>query len=247
MSRASIGGPGVVVDEASFTREPSRLETEGDVMIAEWNLGSFRVGQREDVYFNVTMLDPVPEEERVISDSLQLTYKDAAGASIQREFGPCHVHVLPSSFISSINLADNVFAAGDNVNIGCSFKNMGNADKTARLTAVIEDADGSVIKQVSRKDIQFPPGEDKRIDNILLNLTSAIPGNHRARVTLSDGEDHIGRGIGRFCCCRSASGDAGVRKPNRIPGIRKMIKWKQGRAKKRIILPTVPVPEISKQ
>ncbi|MBP1749655.1 MAG: hypothetical protein H6Q52_2194, partial [Deltaproteobacteria bacterium] len=195
---SSIGGPDMVVDQASFTRKPSRLEKSGDVMIAEWHLDSFRVGQKEDVFFNVTMLGPVPEEERVISDSLQITYKDAAGVRIQREFGPCHIRVLPSSFISSISLADNIFAAGDNVIIGCSFNNLSNAEKKARLTAVIEDADGSVIKQVSQKDIQFPPGKDQRIENIVLNLASAIPGGHRARVVLSDGEGQLAEASAYF-------------------------------------------------
>jgi hypothetical protein len=193
-----IGGPGVVLDEASFTRKPSRLERQGDTMTAEWHFESFRAGQTEEIYFNVAMMDPVPEEDRVVSDSLQISYTDPAGVKRWEELGPCHVHVLRSSFVSSIDLADTRFAVGDNVNIRCSFRNMGNSTKTARLTAMIEDVDGSVIKQASLKGIQFPPGEDKRIDNILLTLTSPIPGDHRARVILFDGDNILAEASADF-------------------------------------------------
>ncbi len=194
----SLGGPGVVVDEASFTREPSRLEKQGEATIAEWQFESFRVGGTQEVYFNVTLLDPRPQEERVISDSLRVTYRDLAGVKTEKDFGPFRVHVLPSSFISSIELSGTLFAAGDNVNIGCSFRNVGSSERAARLTALIEDSDGSVIKQMSIKDIRFHPGEEKRMGNILLTLTSAIPGDHRARVILSDGEDTLAEASADF-------------------------------------------------
>ena len=94
--------------------------------------------------------------------------------------------------------SDTLFAAGDNVKIACSFRNVGSRERVARLTAMVEDADGSVIKQVSIRDIRFCPGEEKRMDNILLTLTSAIPGDHRARVILSDDEDTLAEASADF-------------------------------------------------
>lgn len=89
-----IGGPDVIIDESSFTRKPTRLRRDGEKMIAQWDLPQFRIGQREDICFSAAITNKTPGEDRIINQSLDLTYKDATGAIVHREFGPCHVHVL---------------------------------------------------------------------------------------------------------------------------------------------------------
>jgi hypothetical protein len=186
-----IGGPGVVLDEMSFTRKPSKIERNGDVTIAQWHLNQVRIGQREDVFFNVTIKDTIPGEDRIINDSLEITYKDAMGTPVHREFGPCHVHVLESSLISAIDIADKIYRTGEDIIISCAFNNLSANEKNLDLKAVIENAEGILISEAFIQNIPFPPGEETKIDDIALKLVATKAGMHRARVSLSDNGEEV--------------------------------------------------------
>ncbi|HOD75167.1 MAG TPA: SwmB domain-containing protein, partial [Syntrophorhabdaceae bacterium] len=185
----TIAGGKVAVDEGSFTREPSRVEQGGDGTVIEWRLREFRVGQREDIYFNVMLRDTTPGERRLVNHSLDVAYKDASGAMARRELGPCHVLVLSSPFDCSIGTERQVYRMGEDVVIFCFIRNLSDLPRTLDVRVMMEDAQGVLIDQTLIRDVRCAPGEDMGIDGLVFKLVATNAGPHRLRLLHHEGEE----------------------------------------------------------
>lgn len=183
----TIADANITVDTDSFTREPSRVEQGKDGTIVEWRLEEFRVGQREDLFFNVMLRDTTPGEDLLVNHSLEMLYKDAGGQTAHKELGPCHVHVLRSPFACVINTGQRIYRMGDDVAILCSIRNLSDLHKTLDVRVMLEDIQGVLIEEALIKDVRCGPGEDKNIDGIVFKLVATNAGAHRARMVLHEG------------------------------------------------------------
>ena len=182
----TVAGPGITVDEGSFTRKPSIMERRGDATIAEWYFDKFRIGQREDFFFDVTVKDAIPGEDRLVSHSLRLSYKDASRTIVEKELGTSHVHVLPSSFTSSVETARRVYRMGEDVNIFCSIRNLSDLEKTLDIRVIMEDLQGVLIEETFLEGVRFAPGQDRSIDDLFFKLVATNEGTHRVRLLLRE-------------------------------------------------------------
>ena len=182
----TVAGPDITVDEGSFTRKPSIMERRGDTTIAEWCFDKFRIGQREDFFFDVMVRDTIPGEDRLVSHSLKLSYKDASRTIVEKEFGPSHVHVLSSSFTSSVDTARRVYRMGEDVNIFCSIRNLSDLEKTLDIRVIMEDLQGVLIEESFLEGVRFAPGQDRNIDDLVFKLVATNEGTHRVRLLLRE-------------------------------------------------------------
>ncbi len=180
----TIAGAAVAIDEGSFTREPLSVSREGDATVARWHLEKFRVGQREDLFFDVMVQDTVPGEDRLVSHSLEMTYRDASGETVHREVGPCHVHVLHSPYALSVSTGRQIYRMGEEVIIFSSVSNLSDLGKSIDVRAVIEDSQGVLIEEILVKDVCFGPGEERNIDGLAFKLVATNEGIHRVRLIL---------------------------------------------------------------
>ncbi len=189
----TVAGGNVAVDEDSFTREPSRVEQANDGTTVEWRLKEFRVGQREDLAFDVVLRDTTPGEERLVNHSLEVTYRDAKGATARRELGPFHVRVLSSPFTCSIGTERQIYRMGEDVAIFCSIRNLSDLQRNPDVRVMMEDAQGVLIEEALIRDVRCAPGEDRDIDGLVFKLVATNAGPHRVRLMLCEdqGEEDL--------------------------------------------------------
>jgi|GEM_PF-3091047 len=183
-----VAGGKVTVDERSFTREPSRVERGEDGTTVEWRFKEFRVGQREDLIFKVTLKDTIPGEERLVNRSLRVAYRDAQGEEAYRELGSSHVHVLASPFDCSIGTERQVYRMGEDVVIFCSVRNLSDFPRALDVRVIMEDGQGVLIEETLVKDVRCAPGEERGIDGLAFKLVATNAGPHRLRLLLHEGE-----------------------------------------------------------
>ena len=188
----------VTVDEGSFTRQPSRVEQGQDGTVIEWRIKEFRVGQREDLFFNVTLRDTTPGEKRLVNRSLDVTYKDTSGATAHREVGPCHVLVLPSPFACSIGTEKQVYRMGEDAVIFCSIRNLSDLPRALDVRVMMEDAQGVLIEDSIIRDVRCAPGEDKGIDGLAFKLVATNAGPHRLRLLLREDQGETELAVAGF-------------------------------------------------
>ncbi len=178
----TIGNANVAVDKGSFSRQPDNMITEDNTTVIEWGFEKILIGQREEVFFDVLVKDPVAGEDRQVSSGLDIVYSDSEGKSVKKEFGPSSIHVIDSAFVSAITTGRPVYKTNDDVTIVGTIKNLGGRVKTLDVKVLIEDGQGVLLEESAITGIALSAGEEKKIEDLVFKIVATNAGDHRAHL-----------------------------------------------------------------
>ena len=194
------------LDTNSFSNAPMNITNSTHETTVEWDFAGFYINETQDITFDVVLKNPVPGEDRLINNKLDLIYTDINGNPITAEIGPQYVHVMQSAFTSSIATDKSAYQANENVVMNAAITNLSAYERTINATVLIEDSQGNLVAEVTTlSGLDFTIGETQKFNNIIFNTGTTYPGNYRAHLILYDNQTQVGEAITSFTILSSGA------------------------------------------
>jgi hypothetical protein len=195
----TIATNGIVLDQNSFTKTPYSITPKSDRTVIEWRFNNFTLMQTEDLSFDVVMQNPVPGEDRLVNQKLEVLYIDLDGNSVKTERGPHYVHVLDAAFETGIATDKASYQANEDVIISARIKNLSEYARTVDAKILIEDSSGVLVKELTTMaNLNFEAGEEKNFNNLIFNTGATLSGDYQAHLLLFDGQKQVGEAFAGF-------------------------------------------------
>lgn len=195
----TISSGNLVVNPASFTRQPDIISYGSDTTAIEWRFSSFTIGQLQDLSYTVSLKNPQPGENRLVSHKLEVLYTDINGNPVRNEIGAQSVQVLASKYASSVTTDRSSYGAKQDALIGATISNLSLFPRTLDAKVRVEDSQGATVQEVTAlSGLQFAAGESKAFNDLTFDTGINYAGSYRARLLLYEGENVVGEASAGF-------------------------------------------------
>ena len=189
----TIPDTNIIIDSNSFTKEPYQLSSEAEKTTVEWRFEEISMGQVENLSFDLTLKDPVPGEDRPVSDKLELLYEDVEKRPVRTELGPSRVHVFNTAFTSSISTDKETYKSREDVIIRGTMKSLSEYERSVDVKIIIENSQGVLLEEIAvLSDLTFKEGEEKNLEDLIFKTGTDYSGDYRARLIFYENLKPIG-------------------------------------------------------
>ncbi|MGB1220433.1 MAG: hypothetical protein ACPG43_02780, partial [Alcanivoracaceae bacterium] len=154
-----VPADGVSLIEDSFTQAPDTRNTDAQGESLGWRWDAFSVGDQQTVAFDLNMPGPQPGENRVLLSDVQLSYRDLAGTTHQRNLGPQAVQVLDTWLDSYLTVTPEAVSRGDAVTLTAGFESLSDVTNAVNWQLVVEDDSGALVGIAGEGQASLAPGQ----------------------------------------------------------------------------------------
>jgi len=116
------------IELTSFATEPLSIDIGTEQTLVKWHFETFAADQVKDLGFDITLRNPVPGEERVITYVLALSYLD-----------------INSVYQLNINTDKTVYSVEEPVDISYQINNLSTVAQEADIHFSVQDANGNLV------------------------------------------------------------------------------------------------------
>ncbi len=183
----TVSGDRVALDYYSFSHTPSALDEQVDKTVVEWRFESLLADQIEDIAFDVILQDPQPGEQRLVTQSVQLSYINAPGGErITRDLGPQSVWVSNSVFDVSASSDKTNYGPNELAQFTVVVNNIGTTANQGSVEFIVEDINGVVVESFSPFVFDPVPAGGSATLNQNWNTNNFIAGTYQLHVVIRD-------------------------------------------------------------
>jgi len=188
----TVPNAGIVIDQASFSHVPYKIDEQNDKTIIEWRFETFSADQIENVGFDVILQDPQAGEEHLITKDIQLSYVSAPGAERTTvDLGQQSVFVSNSSFDLTASTDQSNVEANANIQLQVQVSNQGTTANTASIEFIVEDLNSvPVVSFPSEPIAAIAPGASLSI-NQSWNTGLFVAGTYQLHAILRSDDGRI--------------------------------------------------------
>ena len=197
----TISTANIALDPTSFSKPPFAVTSDpvNNRTVVEWRLTSLRIDEIQDLGVDVVLKNPVPGEDRVVSQKVEILYTDVNGQAVRTELGAQSVHVLTSAFTTIVATSKLQYTANEVVAITLAVTNLSEFARTVDATVLIEDSTGAPVATVTTLPAQtFAVGETKTFQIVSFNTGKRPAGAYRVRGQLADAGRAVGQASADF-------------------------------------------------
>lgn len=188
----TVSGDGILVDESTFTHPPASVDQQDGQIVIEWQFDTLPADQIEEIGFDVTLQDPQPGEQRLVTRRLQLSYFNAPGGErIFTELGSQSVVVTATAFALTSGTDRSNYGPNEDVLLQAAVNNVGTAQNSGSVELIVEDTDGTAV--VGFPPVDFAPlaaGAGTTVEQSW-NTALTIAGAYRLHAVLRDNNGMI--------------------------------------------------------
>ena len=142
----------------TVSEEPYEVRYVNGKTIIEWRYDSIAVDEVKTITFNSIVHNPVPGEDRMVNESLNLTYTNLQGGTTTYSLGPKYVHVYRSEYLINVSTDKKEYNPNEDVLITTNITPP--YSTTATCDVQIEDSEGNLVTKVGTINLsQSTPGE----------------------------------------------------------------------------------------
>ncbi|WP_422491401.1 DUF642 domain-containing protein [Endozoicomonas sp. ALE010] len=171
---------------SSFSIQPDNVSQKDGSTLIEWRFDDITIDQIEDLSYDITFKNPVPGEKRVVTQALDLYYRDINGNDVYQSLGQQVIDVLSSRYVPSIGTNSNQYPADTDVMLTAVVQNTGTTIGTAVADVSIFDSEGSKVAKVSGEKLSgMGPGDSVSFQS-LWNTSDTANGQYIARINVKD-------------------------------------------------------------
>ena len=184
---STLSTQGIDLDASSFMKTPDRVETLAGKTILEWRYEYIAVDQIENLDYEVVLRNPKPNEQRLVTQTLELFYTDVNGNEVRTELGEQRVNVLPSIFAITVATDKQNYTAHEPVLITAGVKNLSDYTATAPVKFLVKDAEGDLVADLGIKDaVDLVAGEQRPLPAPAFNTGTLLQGEYIVYAQLLD-------------------------------------------------------------
>lgn len=207
----TISTLGIDLDLSSISPSPFRVTAENGQTRIEWRFDIFRIGQIEDLIFDVTLKNPSAGEDRLVSHKVELLYTDVNGSPIRIELPAKFVHVLSSAVSSVLSTDKSEYTANEDVFIDLSITNLSGFARIINAVIDIEDAQGHLVQTLTTFHMLFlAAGETKDFLPLAFNTGAIFDGDYRVHLRMIEAGVQIGEAITNFAVLPVRQADSSI-------------------------------------
>ena len=135
---STISTADIQIDANTYSVPPSQIAVEGERTIVTWEFLTFNVGQIENLNTTLQLFNLQPDEQRVITEKLEIFYTDIDGEPVYEVLNEQRVKVAPTLTRVSIDTDKDLYLPGETVTVTSLLENLSNipADSTVELEIV---------------------------------------------------------------------------------------------------------------
>lgn len=157
----------------TVSEQPSEIKYEEGKTIIKWHYDSIGMNEIKTITFNSMVHNPISGEDRMVNESLSLSYTDFQGGTTTYSLGPQYVHVYRSQYLIGITTDKKEYNPNESVlitmNITLPYRTIATCD------VQIEDLRGNLVAKVGTID-----------------LSTAIIGQNTYNLTWNTGSTYAG-------------------------------------------------------
>ena len=205
---STVSGDRVAVDQNTFSHPPLSVDVQAANTVVEWRFPSLRADQVETIGFDVVLDDPQPQEQRLVTQKVELSYINApGGARITTELGSQSVLVANTEFALQASTNTSEYGPQENAVLQAQVTNVGTANNSGTIQFTIEDSNGAVVETLAPSDFGPLLAGGSVVVTGTWNTTTSIAGIYQLRAVLRDSDGRItNESVSAFSVVNSTSG-----------------------------------------
>ena len=177
---------GLTLDVNSFAVEPKSIITNGEKTEIVWKFDDFNMTQVENLDYEITLNDVLPGDTKIITQKLQVNYKDLRGKDINITLGEQHIKVLSPLANVIIDTDKDTYTSNQNVYMDLNVSNTNSIDYSLTAQISIFDASNILVSFVDKVDIAKLQSGNSVTFTTDWNTTDILAGQYQAKVELYD-------------------------------------------------------------
>jgi len=195
----TIASGNVVVNPASFVKQPYSITSGIDTSVIEWRFDAFTIDQIQDLSYTVSLKNPMAGENRLVSHKLEVLYTDINGNPVRNEIGPQYVQVLASKYASAVTTNKASYGANETALVNAKISNLSLFPRSLDAKVIIEDDSGAAVQEIATlSGLQFVAGETKEFNSLTFNTGASYAGSYHARLLVYEGQAQAGMALADF-------------------------------------------------
>lgn len=189
---STVSGDRVEVDQATFSHPPVSVDVQTDKTVINWQFANFSADQIENVGFDVVLLNPEPNEQRLVTQNVELSYINAPGGQrITTVLGPQTVLVSDTEFDLQTSTDRSNYGPNEDVQLQALVNNVGTANNSGTVEFIVEDINGlPIVSFAARAFGPLLPATSVAI-NESWNTSLFIAGAYRLHTLLKDTDGRV--------------------------------------------------------
>ena len=176
---STLSTQNIDIDSSSFTIPPVSIEAQASKTVFEWRFDYITVDQIENLDYEVVLHNPLPNEQRLVTQTLELFYTDVNGNEVHTELGEQRVNVLPSILTIKALTDRQSYVAYETVTINAEVRNLNDNLATAPIRFTITDSNGDLVADLGVQNaLDLVPSELRSISAPLFNTGTLLQGDY---------------------------------------------------------------------
>ena len=177
---------GITLDASSFSVVPESITTDSNKTEIVWKFEDFNMTQVENLDYEITLDKVFAGDTKIITQKLQVNYRDLRGKEINITLGEQHIKVLSPLANVTIDTDRDIYASNQEVHMDVNVTNTNTLDYSLKAKVSIYDASDILVQSVDEVEIaKLQSGESVGF-SVDWNTTNILAGNYFAKVELVD-------------------------------------------------------------
>ncbi len=189
---STLSSDRVDLDNSSFSVPPANITTSNGETAIEWQFDTISVDQLENLKYEVVLRDPIPGEQRLVTQKLDLYYIDINGNEVHSGLGETVINVLPSIVQIGVATDKSTYTANEPVAINATYKNLSDYENPLAIRIAVYDSQGAVVANLlETNNVNVAAGGVWSPSNLTFNTGNLYQGLYEVRAELLDSSGKV--------------------------------------------------------
>lgn len=183
----TISTEDITIDVSAFATAPQHVDVQDGQTIVTWHFPTFNVGQLENLTAELALFDVTPNEQRLVSHSVDVYYNDVNGEEIHQTLPEMTVKIAPTLTGVNITTDKTTYGPGEQVILSSTVSNLSDIPTDANVVVSILDNRQNLAGQYGtfRFDA-IPSHETVALDDLYFETAGVYVGMYEAVATIID-------------------------------------------------------------
>lgn len=204
---STISTADIQVDSASYSMTPSLISVEDNRTIVTWEFATFSVGQIENLNTELRLFSLQPNEQRVVTEKLELFYTDIDGQPVYELLDEQRVKVAPTLTRVSVDTDKEIYRSGESVAITTLLDNLSDIQVDATVVLDVVDNQQNLVATLGTFAINdIAPKGQSQLPDSSFDTTGIYVGAYEVVASLVEGGDVLQQATAPFAIVTESGG-----------------------------------------
>ena len=145
---STISTTDITIDANTYSITPSHIAIEGERTVVTWEFPTFNVGQIENLNTTLRLSNLQPNEQRIITEKLEVFYTDIDGQPVYEILDEQKVKVAPTLTRISVDTDKEIYLPTETVTISSLLENLSDVAVDATVVIDVVDSQQTLVANI---------------------------------------------------------------------------------------------------